>query len=595
VTPMTWRLVKSPRPVRLADAKGRPLRGVEAEIEADARGLSVSRAVLSSIRVLRDYEALGTAPDDVLTPPVLQANRLSWTRDRLDGGPGYLLSVEALDGTGVDANGTITSDRSSGVRLRVTALTGETPLTPLGGETLLTAKATQDTRARNALAFLSYQEKFLAGSWRFDTYFGRDTLISLTLLAPVLQPGALESGIASVLTRLAPNGEVAHEEDIGEFAVLRNRKEGRRTADPVYDYAMVDDDFMLAPVVANGLLDTPGGRARASTFLATRNQTGERQGDALVRNLLWVVQRTERFAADSTPANLVGLKEGRVAGQWRDSEDGLGGGRFAYDVNGVFVPAALGAIDRLTRSGLLDIYISDVQRRALVRAGPQQRIWSKKAPPFFRVTISTAEARARVTDYARAIGVDAQIALAALGERALTFNALSLDAAGKPVPIVHSDDGFALLFGMPAPDEIERAIAAMMRPFPAGLLTPVGLLVANPAFADQDAQRKFTSSAYHGTVVWSWQQAVLVAGIDRQLARNDLPPSLRARLTAARSQMWSAIESAGELRTSELWSWSFSNGAWRIEPFGQRGTDVDESNAAQLWSTVFLALPPRIP
>jgi hypothetical protein len=85
--------------------------------------------------------------------------------------------------------------------------------------------------------------------------------------------------------------------------------------------------------------------------------------------------------------------------------------------------------------------------------------------------------------------------------------------------------------------------------------------------------------------------AAASAGIDRQLGRNDLALALRARLTSARSQMWAAIENAGTLRTSELWSWSFSNGAWRIEPFGQRGTDVDESNAAQLWSTVFLALP----
>ena len=116
------------------------------------------------------------------------------------------------------------------------------------------ARAGDDVRARNALAFLSYQDKFLAGSWRFNTYFGRDTLISALLLAPVLEPQAMESAIASVLDRLAPNGEVAHEEDIGEFAVLRNAREGRgRVATPVYDYGMVDDDFLLAPLAARWL------------------------------------------------------------------------------------------------------------------------------------------------------------------------------------------------------------------------------------------------------------------------------------------------------------------------------------------------------
>ena len=157
------------------------------------------------------------------------------------------------------------------LRLRIHALTGETPLQPLD----CTAHAARgdDARARNALAFLSYQEKFLAGSWRFDTYFGRDTLISALLLAPVLEPAAIESAIASVLDRLAPNGEVAHEEDIGEFAVLRNSREGRgRVATPIYDYGMVDDDFLLAPLAARWL--DRHGRARAREFLAEQGAGG---------------------------------------------------------------------------------------------------------------------------------------------------------------------------------------------------------------------------------------------------------------------------------------------------------------------------------
>ena len=155
------------------------------------------------------------------------------------------------------------------LRLRIQALTGEAPLVPL--TVLLTQRAGDDARARDALSFLTYQDKFLAGSWRFNTYFGRDTLISALLLAPVLEPQAVESAIASVLDRLAPNGEVAHEEDIGEFAVLRNLREGRgRVATPVYDYGMVDDDFLLAPLAASWMLSDERNRARASRFLAGR-------------------------------------------------------------------------------------------------------------------------------------------------------------------------------------------------------------------------------------------------------------------------------------------------------------------------------------
>src|SRR4029450_7226329 len=122
-------------------------------------------------------------------------------------------------------------------------------------------------RSRGVLSFLSYQEKFLAGSWRFDTYFGRDTLMSLRLLLPVLAPEALEGGLTAVLQRLASNGEVAHEEDIGEFAVLRHRKQGEAAGDaPVYDYKMIDDDYMLAPVAAAYVFDHQHGRGRSEKF-----------------------------------------------------------------------------------------------------------------------------------------------------------------------------------------------------------------------------------------------------------------------------------------------------------------------------------------
>ena len=68
---------------------------------------------------------------------------------------------------------------------------------------------------------------------------------------------SIERGIGSVLERLAPNGEVAHEEDIGEFAILRNVKDGRGRSDqPIYDYGMVDDDFMLAPLAVSWLLSS---------------------------------------------------------------------------------------------------------------------------------------------------------------------------------------------------------------------------------------------------------------------------------------------------------------------------------------------------
>jgi hypothetical protein len=160
--------------------------------------------------------------------------------------------------------------------------------------------------------------------------------------------------------------------------------------------------------------------------------------------------------------------------------------------------------------------------------------------------------------------------------------------------VVNSDEGFELLFNRPAPNELAWEVSSLMRPFPAGLMTGVGLLVADPAYADSEVRKLFTRSAYHGLVVWSWQQATLAAGLDRQLERTDLPPAVRVELQQARRALWTRIEAEKAQANSELWSWRFADGRYELVPFGAGAGDVDESNAAQLWSTVFLALkPPR--
>jgi hypothetical protein len=518
--------------------------------------------------------------------------RIEWARNRFDGAAGYRLSLDVLDGSRVVGQ-RLVAPEGRDLRLRVHALTGDPPLRPLLSP--LTPRAANDARSRNVLGFLAYQEKFLAGSWRFDTYFGRDTLISAMLLAPVLEPEALESAITSALDRLAPNGEVAHEEDIGEFAVLRNSREGRgRVATPIYDYGMVDDDFMLAPLAARWLLEDPRGRARAQAFLSARGASGETHGASLVRNLLWLVERAGPFADDPRVSNLVSIKPGRMTGNWRDSEQGLGRGRYAYDINAALVPAALNAVAGLADSGLLRL--EDDQRRVLQGARGSAQVWAAEAAKLFAVDVPAPQARAAITAYAAEAGVDSQRALRALGDGALSFHALSLDGQGKPVPILHSDEGFRLLFTDPRAEELQRCIGAILRPFPAGLVTDAGLLVANPALAPPELRREFSRFAYHGTVVWSWQQALLAAGLDRQLRRKDLPAPVRARLKQARTVLWSVINRSAELRTSELWSWAWSasasGGRYRIEPFGRPGADVDESNAAQLWSTVYLGIRP---
>jgi hypothetical protein len=113
-------------------------------------------------------------------------------------------------------------------------------------------------------------------------------------------------------------------------------------------------------------------------------------------------------------------------------------------------------------------------------------------------------------------------------------------------------------------------------------------VVANPAYANDDLEPAFGRARYHGTVIWSWQQAMLAAGIARQLDRGDLTTSARTALIRARARLESAMAQSHAVRGSELWSWSQNNGRYIVESFGQRTEDETESNAAQLWSTVQL-------
>ena len=593
--PVTWRLEGAPRPVTLADARGRPLYGIRAVATATARGLAVRQAVLSNVRFLRDYQAIGKFPAEVSAPMRAEGNRISFTRDRVDGAPGYLLELRVLDGRA--DKGVITAGTDGRIRLEIIAASGDAPLTGLTLPELLNDRAADDPAARNALHFLSYREKFLAGSWRFNTYFGRDTLMSVRLLMPALQPAAIEAGLGAVLARLDEAGEVAHEEGPSEFALLDRRQHGGSGDAPTLDYAMIDDDFMLAPVAVHYLLD----RARpdaARAFLArdipseTKPGSSERVGAALARNLRFVLAQARPFAEAPGVPRLIALKPGRTAGQWRDSGDGIGGGRYPYDVNAVFVPAALDAAARLFRAGLLDPYLTADDRAAFGRADTMAGLWRNRAPELFRVSVPAARAVPMIRTYAAGFGVPARPALAALGKGPLTFHAIALDAAGAPVPILNSDEGFALLFGDPAPADLDIFVGAIMRPFPAGLMTDIGLLVANPVLAEPAMQARFAPSAYHGTVVWSWQQALLAAGIERQLARSDLPAATRDRLGQAQAQLWRAISATRAVQSSELWSWAYQDGRYRLVPFGAGRQDVDESNAAQLWSTVYLAVRP---
>ena len=586
--PAEWSLIGKPRPITAVNARGQRFHGVAFQAGIRATQLHLRQAVLSSARVLRDYQQSGKLPSELQVVPRRDGKELLWARDRLDGAPGYSLAVKVERGTLADD--LISAGPDGMIRIAVTALSGDIPLAPFPSGALLTADAAKDPEARATLQFLSYRQKFNAGSWRFNTYFGRDTLMSVRLLMPVLKPDAVETGLRSVLDRLSRDGNVAHEEAIGEYAVLLHRRAGEGASDtPIYDYDMIDSAFLLAPVAHAWLIDDPRGRARAVAFLGLSNGS-RRMGDALITNVRFVIKQAKAFADAPRWSNLVALKPGKDAGDWRDSKDGLGGGRYPYDVNAVLVPAALDAIDALDKAGLLEPFLVPNDRPMLADLPRIAQVWRDRAPPLFVQTVKPDIARSAITRYAKAQNVPAAAALASIDRHPIRYNAIALDASGKPVPILHSDGGFALLFASPPPEALELMAGTIERPFPAGLMTGAGMLVANPVSAPAALQKKFGPNAYHGAVIWSWQQALAAAGLARQIQRSDLPPATCRRLRTVGASLWRAIEAGWAMRNAELWSWRHNDGTYRIVPFGPGGADADESNAAQLWSTVYLAV-----
>src|SRR5205807_8864919 len=133
-----------------------------------------------------------------------------------------------------------------------------------------------------------------------------------------------------------------------------------------------DESYLLAPAAVAYLLDDPAGATHASSYLnadaASPDHTAMSIGQALVRNLRLVVSSSAAFARDPHYGNLISVNPGHTAGNWRDSENGLGGGRYPYDINAALVPAALDATARLVDSGLLDAFLSPDARTQLSSA-----------------------------------------------------------------------------------------------------------------------------------------------------------------------------------------------------------------------------------
>jgi hypothetical protein len=275
--------------------------------------------------------------------------------------------------------------------------------------------ATNNATSQNVkeLSFLAYSDKLLAGTWRFLTYFGRDTMIAMLLVRDRLSPLTLEAGIGAILERSNSKGVICHEEIIGDYASLTNLLNNITSTAPSCNYVMVDTDFFLQPLLAQYFLNTSGCANRAGPFLklfvfcsmfpnnAVRlplpgRKTRGYHAELAFRNAFHVMNISAPFAGHQSKDNLIHLRDGEIVGQWRDSIYGIGGTRIPYDVNTALVPAALRGIGQLTRAG----FYPDFANWSML-ADDYAQIWEDSTLQFFEVTIRQAEAQRRVESYVK--------------------------------------------------------------------------------------------------------------------------------------------------------------------------------------------------
>jgi hypothetical protein len=319
-----------------------------------------------------------------------------------------------------------------------------------------------------------------------------------------------------------------------------------------------------------------------------------------------IMNGSAAFAApgNQTMDNLIHLKDGQIVGDWRDSTYGIGGGRIPYDVNTALVPAALRAIASLARAGFFPTHLEWNQT-----ADTYAQVWEDNTLQFFEVNISIAQATTLLSTYINSSSFNGSNQSDTL-DSDVVFHALSLDGNNNQsqVQVMNTDDCFRhFLLNTTNQTQLTSFINStannVRRTFPAGLMTDVGMLISNPAYGPSPVYAaNWTTSAYHGTVVWSWPLAMMARGLELQLSRcsSSSAPDFCSDSTVfnnvknAYNILWDSIDANSAHLTTEVWSWTYSGGKFNFIDYGALppppGQSPTESDIVQLWSLTFLAV-----
>jgi len=499
---------------------------------------------------------------------------------------------------------------------------------------------------------LSSKEKLMAGLPNYATYFGRDMMMTSLMMQPVWTDAMPEFVIASALRKLGPEGDVSHEEALGGQAIRENaaeynahmanyfalRQRSRSAADSALararavlsdlqkvreNYHMRDDEFQLPVVVARYLANLAVSAARKRAFLRdTSDGRGQRIG-LLLKELSLVATLAAPYARDPNVQNLISSPRLDATHwrsiSWRDSNAGYANGRFEMDINAIWAPRALESIgeimtslkalgfdmgDLVSRAGAADSSLAELARDSTTLQRAIQN-W-RGAGRHFVVTLSPEEIQTKV---------GAKLQWLPAGERAywqrilgatgadkspLGFMAISLDSAGKPIPVVNTDPATALLLrdardvSPEAIGVVERDVRAITRPYPVGLfIDRLGPVVANDAYATPAVWEAFRQDTYHSPrVVWGREVNLILLGLANQIGgASEVAPRTGAtagmsayldELGSALKKTNDAVEASG-LKHNELWSYQIEGGTLKPIRYGA-STDV------QLWNVTDLAV-----
>lgn len=512
----------------------------------------------------------------------------------------------------------------------------------------------QIERDVRGVELLSAKEKLMAGLPNYATYFGRDMMMTALMMQPIWSDAMSEHVIASVLRKLGPNGDVSHEEALGGQAIRENSAAYNARLDEYFDarakgdvsradaalaqarsllgnlqtvrenYHMLDDEFQLPVLAARYLANPSVSSARKRAFLMDSSDGRGPRLALLLRELGLVSSLAEPYARNPTVLNLVGSPRLDSTHwrsvSWRDSNAGYANGRFAMDINAIWVPRALASISEILAS-LKSLGFTSEQLAAMApesrgaplgafAAGPEllQRAiatWNG-AVRHFVVRLDAELIQNRVQAKLRSLPSSERsywegvLASTGADRQPLEFLAISLDAEGHPIPVVNTDPATWLFLhdrgdsASVAPRE--RALSdvrSFMRAYPVGLFVDkLGPLVTNDAYASTDIWEAFRTGTYHSPrVVWGREVNLIMLGLAKQIASSvdaagrPRDPSLAPYVTELREALrrtTAAVEASG-LKHTELWSYEISGGALKPIRYGV-STDI------QLWNVTDLAV-----